>query len=192
MRGHGWLGRASSWTVFALCLLLLNACKASPLASTAPAKFDLTGRWVLLAYQSDNPPKGRRLNTTPVPPRPENRRQRVQRNRRDQGGLAFVAHDFPVMSAQRMIIEQNQDSMGIDYDRGRYRDLSWGERERGLWKVVTGWTETGDLVSRWRADDAKAQETFQLSADGQRLTVLLDVQTGSDKLNLRRVYSKFN
>lgn len=91
-----------------------------------------------------------------------------------------------------MTIEQNQDSMGIDYDRGRYRDVSWGERERGLWTVNTGWSDTGDLISRWRAADAKAQETYQLSADGRRLTVLLQVETGSDTLNLRRVYSKMN
>ena len=172
--------------------LVLGACRAQPLDSAPPATFDLSGRWVLLADLSDAPPNGRRLSTSQAGPQPESRQRRTQRSRRDRGGLAFVAHDFPVMSAQRMTIEQNQDSMGIDYDRGRYRDLSWGEKERGLWKVVTGWNDIGDLVSRWSAEDADAQETYQLSDDGQRLTVLLAVETGSDKLKLRRVYSKLN
>lgn len=175
-----------------LLIALLGACKSTPLLGAAPAQFDLSGRWVLLADLSDLPPRGRRLSDTPIPPKVENRQQRVQRGRQDRGGLAFVAHDFPVMAAQRMTIEQNQDSMGIDYDRGRYRDLSWGERERGMWTVVTGWNELGELVSRWRASDAKAQETYQLSGDGQQLTVLLAVKTGTDKLDLRRVYSKLN
>ncbi len=96
------------------------------------------------------------------------------------------------MHAKRMTIEQSGDSMGIDYDRGRYRDLSWGERERGLWTINTGWNEAGELVSRWRADDAVAVETFQLAGSGKRLTVLLDVTTGSDRINLRRVYEKLD
>lgn len=173
-----------------LILALLGACKSAPLAKAPPNQFDLSGRWVLLADLSDLPPRGRRLSDTPIPPQVESRQQRVQRGRQDRGGLAFVAHDFPVMAARRMTIEQNQDSMGIDYDRGRYRDVSWGERERGLWTVVTGWNEMGDLVSRWRASDATAQETYQLSTDGRQLTVLLAVKTGTDKLDLRRVYSK--
>lgn len=182
----------AAWLALLATTVLLSGCRAQPLDSSPPARFDLSGRWVLLADLSDLAPNGRRLSNTPVAPRPESRQQRSQRSRRDRGGLAFVAHDFPVMNAQRMTIEQNLDSMGIDYDRGRYRDVSWGERDRGLWRVVTGWTDSGDLVSRWRADDAKAQETYQLSADGQRLTVLLAVETGSDNLNLRRVYSKLN
>lgn len=172
--------------------LLLSGCGSKPLAMAAPEQFDLSGKWVLLADLSDAPPDGRRLQTAQLPPKPTTRTQRAQHNRQEQGSLAFVAHDFPVMKARRMTIEQNGDSMGIDYDRGQYRDLSWGRRERGLWTVDTGWNEVGELVSRWRADDAVATETFQLSGGGERLTVQLEVRTGSDKLNLTRVYSKLD
>ncbi len=183
--------KVQRWLMAAAAALVFSGCGATPLQDAPPTQFDLSGRWLLQADLSDAPPNPRKLGTAVLPPEP-NRQQRSRQARRQAGSLAFVAHDFPVMHAKRMTIEQSADSMGIDYDRGRYRDLSWGERERGLWTINTGWNEAGELVSRWRADDAVATETFALADAGKRLTVLLDVSTGNDSIKLRRVYRKLD
>ncbi len=89
-----------------------------------------------------------------------------------------------------MVIEQNADSMGIEYDRGAYRDISWGERSRGLWTVTTGWDEEGQLVVRSKAKDADAVEVMSLSAGAQTLTVNLRIKAGEQNVDVRRVFSK--
>lgn len=89
-----------------------------------------------------------------------------------------------------MHIEQNRDSMGIEYDRGEYRDVSWGERDRGLWRVVAGWNEEGQLEIRSRAADAKAVETLSLEAEGNRLRMNIKIETEGENLDLTRVYER--
>ncbi|MGI9325246.1 MAG: hypothetical protein ACR2PZ_08520 [Pseudomonadales bacterium] len=167
-----------------LCLL---GCGSKPLAPAPPQQFDLSGTWLLQADLSDAPPGQRQLETLP-PPIPGASRSRERR--KPGGGLAFVAHDFPVLVARRMVIEQNADSMGIEYDRGAYRDISWGERTRGLWTVTTGWDDEGQLVVRSKAKDADAVETMTLSTNGQSLTVHLEIEAGQQDVDVRRVFSK--
>ena len=164
---------------------LLLACSSTPLDTAPPGAFDLTGRWLLVADLSDaGPGPGAFDVSRPTPPASGNR------NRRPRGGFAFIAHDFPVVRARWLNIEQNRDSMGIGYDRGAYRDISWGTRERGLWKVSTGWNDDGALVSRWRASDATASERYELSDGGRRLVIVLDVRAGSDQFSVRRVFTR--
>lgn len=169
--------------------LLLAGCGSTPLDPKPPQRFDLSGTWLLQADLSDAPPGPRRFETAP---RPVSGNQRGSRRSGDgrRGGLAFVAHDFPVMVAERMTIEQNPDSMGVEYDRGRYRDISWGTRTRGLWEVDTGWDESGQLVQRWQASDASALEVMALSPDAQQLTVMLQIKAGEQNVEVRRVFSR--
>ncbi|MFK7914997.1 MAG: hypothetical protein AB8B93_13860 [Pseudomonadales bacterium] len=154
-----------------------------------PQRFDLSGTWLLQADLSDAPPNPKGFESPPpVPTDGQRARRRVVPGSR--GGLAFVAHDFPVLKAQRMTIEQNRDSMGIEYDRGRYRDVSWGMRTRGLWDVDAGWNDAGQLVLRWKASDARAREVMALSANGQQLTVMLQIKAGEQNVDVRRVFSR--
>ena len=165
----------------------LAACSSAPLDTAPPQRFDLSGRWLLLADLSDRGPGAAAYDISrPVEVDPAKR----TRSRRFGGNFAFIAHDFPVIRASRMEIEQNRDSMGVAYDRGAYRDLSWGTRERGLWQVDTGWNDEGELVSRWNADDAKVLERYTLSSDAQQLTVTVEVSAGNDNFNIRRVFSR--
>lgn len=180
--------RACCRPLIALLALSIAACSSEPLDTQPPAQFDLSGTWLLQADLSDAPPNPKAFESPP-PPVPTTQ-QRGRRTEGRRGGLAFVAHDFPVLVARRMTIEQNRDSMGIEYDRGRYRDLSWGMRTRGLWEVDTGWDADGQLLVRSKASDARALEVMALSADGRQLTVMLSIKAGDQNVEVRRVFAR--
>ena len=150
--------------------VLAVACTSVQLDASPPAGFDLSGRWTLVPPASETAPSVRRL--------------------RAQGGmLSFVTQDFPVLRATEMVIEQSRDSMGIRYDVGDYRDISWGTRQRGLWEVRAGWHE-GTLMILSKASDADARETLRLSADGRQLTIDVRISATGDDLNLTRVFRR--
>ena len=153
-----------------LLLPFLGACAGLQLEQRPPEGFDLTGTWRLVEDASDTPPTHRRL--------------------RARGGmLAFVTQDFPVLRATEMRIQQSPDSMGIRYDGRHYRDVSWGERRRGLWEVRAGWHE-GDLYILSDAADADAREILRLSDEGRRLDVDVRVESGGEDVELTRVFRR--
>ena len=106
--------------VLSAASLLLAGCGQIPLEETAPEQFDLSGHWV----QADN--------------------AQALRGRNSGMASGFMAQDFPLLVAREMRIEQDARSMGIEYARGSYRDVTWGERRRGVswgrcgWKVAGG------------------------------------------------------
>ena len=166
-------GRVPSvWLPVWLLVGLLGGCaSAVVLDSTPPADFSLGGVWLLDPLDSDPAPKPRQL-------------------RKRGFGIAMAAQDFPVMYTRLMHIEQSADSVGIEYDDGSYRDLSWGIRRRGLWEVNAGWEETGELLILSEAADAKAKEVLTLSANGQRLVVQIEVSADGQTLVLVRTFTR--
>lgn len=158
------------WLGSLLLLALTAGCTGIELDANPPPAFDLSGRWLLVESASESAPSRRRL--------------------RAQGGmLSFVTQDFPVLRATEMTIEQHRDSMGIRYDVGDYRDISWGTRQRGLWEVRAGWHE-GNLLILSEANDADARETLSLSPDGERLTVDVRITSSGDDVDLTRVFRR--
>ncbi|HEX7034725.1 MAG TPA: hypothetical protein VF210_03075 [Pseudomonadales bacterium] len=150
--------------------MLLTACSSLRLDYDRPDGFDLSGTWQLIEDESGTPPSQRRL--------------------RSRGGmLAFVTSDFPVLRAREMRIEQSRDSMGIRYDTGDYRDVSWGSRRRGLWEVRAGWHE-GALYILSDAVDAEAMEILTLSDGGRRLDVHVRIESGGDDVEVVRVFRR--
>jgi len=163
--------RASRCGRFIGCMLVLLAgCSGTPLEYVPNPEYNLAGNWVLVPELSDQVPDRSFL--------------------RARGGMiAFVTQDFPVLRAQRMHIEQNRDSMGVEYDGSDYRDVSWGVRQRGLWEVEAGWLE-GNLVIDSQAPDGDARETFILSPDGEMLTIQIRVSSGREAVELTRIFSR--
>ena len=171
--------------VGAAAVAALCACATGvPLDVRPPARYDLGGQWALNADLSDPPPNTRQIMA-------QADRDFVERRMGPPrgGALAFVTQDFPVLEATSMVIEQDSDSMGIRYDTGPYRDVSWGERKRGLWKVSAGWRD-GDLVIRSKASDATGRETFQLSENGRTLVVWVEASSDGEKLIAQRVFER--
>ncbi len=158
---HFWLGGV---------LLLVVACAGNPLDYTPAAGFDISGDWLLVPEISGAPPPRSQL--------------------RARGSMmAFVSQDFPVLHARRLRIEQNRDSMGVTFDDGKYRDVSWGVRQRGLWNVEAGWLE-GALVIVSDAKDGEARETILLSPDRQMLTIEIELKAGRENLALTRIFTR--
>jgi hypothetical protein len=155
--------------LWAACSLAVG-CANVVLDADAPAGFDLGGTWVLDPVSSEATPE-------------------VSKLRRRGMSIAMVAQDFPVLRCRRMEIEQNADSMGIAYDGGSYRDVSWGVRERGLWEVNAGW-DAGELRILSKARDAKAEETMILAEAGRRLLVRVSIEADGDHLVITRVFKR--
>ena len=143
-------------TLLCAGFLLLTGCGQIPLEESAPEQFDLSGHWV----QADN--------------------MQAPRGRNSGRASGFMAQDFPLLVAREMRIEQDARSMGIEYARGSYRDVTWGERRRGVWEVRAGWHE-GALHIYSAAADISAAEIWRLSADGQRLDIQISVKGNRDQ-----------
>ncbi len=94
-----------------------------------------------------------------------------------------------MLSANGMTIEQNSDSMGMRFEQGRYRDVSWGTRERGLWKINAGWNE-GQLYIISEASDASAKEILRVEDGNERLIVNIDLEADGDSISIRRVFRR--
>lgn len=141
-----------AWMILGLVAVLLAGCGSVPLDYQAPGGFDLSGAWVLDASQSEAP-------------------ERSGRSFRS----GFMTQDFPLLVSREMRIEQDAGSMGIDFTKGTYRDVTWGERRRGIWEVRAGWRE-GALYIFSEAPDSSATEVWRLSEDGQRLFIRIEVK----------------
>lgn len=184
----------------AFMALTLAACTTLNLDSTPPAGYNLSGTWLINTQLSDPPPAPGR-NGDSGAARDGGRRgagpngggggQPRLPDRSSRLTFAFLIQDFPVLAAQRLKIEQNRDSMGIDFDRGSYRDVSWGERERGIWDVTAGWDEAGVLTILSESTDARALERLQLSENERQLSVEFDYQVDGDSRRYRRVFDRF-
>ncbi|MBM4203310.1 MAG: hypothetical protein FJ194_04050 [Gammaproteobacteria bacterium] len=181
----GWC--APSW-VFALACFVTAGCSSTPSLSTQVERgFDLSGRWTLDPSQSDVTPDARRV----VDEMDQRMLRRDGFNVRgemvDSAVFAFIAQDFPVLRATSMSIEQHADSMGIQYEPGGYRDVSWGERSRGLWTIHAGWNESGEFVIHSDSEDIRAQETLALQGPAT-LQVTLRVRAEGGELDLVRTF----
>lgn len=165
---------------------LLTACSNVELNEINPVGVNLSGEWVLDFTDSDAAPDLREgLHGSKKRPRhTEHRTQALEMA--NGSALAFIVHDFQILRADKIEIEQNRDSMGIQYHPGVYRDLTWGERQRGLWEVYAGWEDT-DLVIISKANDMLVTE--RLSRIDNRLWVVVTVDADGDERSFSRVFN---
>ncbi len=170
-------------------LVLLVGCGGVPLDETNPSNVNLSGTWLVNFNDSDVVPDLR--DARPERPRrsggASNVRQEALRIATGSG-LAFVAHDFQVLRADRLDIEQNRDSMGVQYSPGQYRDVSWGERQRGLWAVRAGWQE-GELVVISEAKDLRVIERMRLISR-ERLQVAIYIMADGEEREYTRTFER--
>lgn len=140
--------------------LMLMACGTVPLEERSPGGVDLSGHWVA----TDEADSGIGLRS------------------------GFMTQDFPLLTTREMRIEQDARSMGIEYGRGSYRDVTWGERKLGVWEVRAGWLE-GALHIYSEAPDTSASEVWRLNEDGTEL--IIDMQVKAERAQaFRRTFAK--
>jgi hypothetical protein len=171
-----------------IALISLAGCSGIELEERAPTTVRLTGQWALDVEASDEIPDFR---NRPI----KSRRITGQRNSPDysdldpsRSGMTFIAHDFEVLTAERLVIEQSGDSMGVRYVPGVYRDISWGTKQRGLWEVYAGW-EGRDAVVISKAKRLNVVERFRLQTE-DRLTIRIQINADGDEVVVNRVFRR--
>ena len=174
--------RLVAWLIVLACIgMVATGCQYQHV--DPPSSFNLSGTWVLNEGRSDAAPDPDEIR----------RREDVDvlrgRQRDARASSAFVVHDFPVVGATRMVIEQDDYSMGIDYAGGGYRDVTWGERTRNYWTVRAGWHDEA-LVIESRRDPIRGTETMRLEDGGRRLRVEVFVRTGGQDVRAVRVFER--
>ena len=94
-----------------------------------------------------------------------------------------------MIDARAMLIEQDATSMGIAYESGIYRDVSWGERDLRHVEVAAGW-DGPDLVIETEGTSYDMVERYQLRPDGNlRVEIRVDRARG-DQIKVVRVYHR--
>ena len=181
MSTRAWLG-----SLVVLFTLQLGACSGLQLESSPIRSVPLSGAWVIDTEASDDVNTVMKLHAQRGDDRLSSRAE-IQRIRRGSG-LAFVAYDFQVLEAQRMTIELAQDSMGVNHEPGVYRDVSWGKRERGIWKVQAGWDEDV-LVVASKTNGIDVIERYRLLSHS-RLQVALDIRADGNKRQIQRYFRR--
>jgi hypothetical protein len=156
-------------------VLALAAC--SSVQPTRPVGFDLTGRWRLDPTKSD---------VAPASDREVDLEQAVGRPR----APPFRPTDFPLLIAEELVIEQDQQSMGIEYTGLTYRDVSFGERQWSGWKITAGWNELGELEVRMKRGPVRYHESYALAPDGNQLVIRAVVDTQRGERAIARVFER--
>ena len=167
-------------------VLAMGACGGLNLETTPSQPTNLSGLWQLDVGASDSS-EGLKNRPSRGLGRNQSVREEIQRISRGSG-LAFIAQDFQVLKAKRLKIEQGSDSMGVQHWPGVYRDVTWGERERGLWTVYAGW-EQNDLLIQSTTKDMRVLERYQLINNGQ-LRVLITVKADGETKELQRLFRR--
>ena len=157
------------WIALGCSLLVAAGC--SSLSTEVPHAFDLSGDWVIAGAAPD-----------------AGHPDRAGRHGRG-AHVGFDPATLPMIDARAMVIEQDATSMGIAYQNGTYRDVSWGERDLRLAEVAAGW-DGPDLVIETEGRSYDMVERYRLGSDGNlRLEIRLDPARG-DQINVVHVYRR--
>ena len=88
----------------------------------------------------------------------------------------------PALRTREMTIEQDASSMGIDYAKAAYRDISWGKRNRAGYEIEAGW-EQDVLIVRSKAQRRSVTETYRLDQGNNRLHLRVEFSGGASGRN---------
>jgi hypothetical protein len=102
--------------------------------------------------------------------------------------FVFVSHDFHVINAQSLTIELDPISAGLDYQPGTYRDVTFGERTRGLWDIYAGW-DGADLVILSRANKLQVMERISLISPN-RLRIIVGIEAEKKNRDFVKVFDR--
>ena len=174
------------WPAMLIGAMIMAGCGGLNLGLTPTQPTNLSGTWQLDTAASDSA-DGLKGRPSPRLERNETVRDEIQRISRGSG-LEFIAQDFQVLKAKRLKIEQGSDSMGVQHWPGVYRDVTWGQRERGLWRVYAGW-ERNDLLIQSTTRDMRVLERYQLINNTQ-LRVQITVRADGQTKELQRLYRR--
>ena len=175
------------WPLLSALIALFQAgCSSNYLAPSSETNVDLRGYWEIEHESSDDVRKLMEKESDNAD-RSTNLRNEIQRLLRGSG-LALVRQEFGVLSADSMSIEADQFSFGFDYEPGTYRDVSLGRKERGIWKVYSGWDSDVFTVES-TSSDIRVVERYLMKTD-EKLIVDFMVRADGNNVELKRVFKR--
>ena len=172
--------------LFALIAVFQAGCSSNYLTVGSNTKVDLRGHWEIDSASSDDVQKLMQKESDNAD-RGTNLRREIQRLLRGSG-IALVRQEFGVLSADSMSIEADQFSFGFDYEPGTYRDVSLGRKEKGIWKVYSGWDSDVFTIDS-TSSDIRVVERYLMEAD-EKLIVDFRVRADGNNIELKRVFKR--
>ena len=172
--------------LFALIAVSQAGCSSNYLSTSSETKVDLRGYWEIERVSSDDVRKLMEKESDNAD-RGTNLRKEIQRLLRGSG-IALVRQEFGVLSADSMSIEADQFSFGFDYEPGTYRDVSLGRREKGIWKVYSGW-DSDIFTVESTSSDIRVVERYLMELD-EKLIVEFMVKADGNNVELKRVFKR--
>ena len=174
-----------SWTSYRILVLPIGVIALVGCASldyTLPETFDLSGSWNLVEEASDS------FDLSDV--WSDDDQRIIAGGDVDPTEFArFIEQDFPVVSSDSIRIEQDQESMGIQFQDAPYKDYSWGKQTRSGWRIEVGWVDDSLIIEKTRGN-VKGTETYKWNPHSQALQIEVVVRSRGKSIKLDRVYTK--
>ena len=167
-------------------LFCLVGCSGLDLDQRKPEKVDFSGHWVLNLPLSEGVIENRRSRNDVF------NSDQIKTEGMATGDLldpfVFVSHDFHIINARSLTIELDPISAGLDYQPGTYRDVTFGERRRGLWDIYAGW-DGDDLVILSRANKLQVKERISLVSPN-RLRIIVGIEAEKKNRDFVKVFDR--
>ena len=161
-------------------------CSSNYLAPSSETNVDLRGYWEIERVSSDDVRKLMEKGSDNAD-RGTNLRKEIQRMLRGSS-ISLVRQEFGVLSADSISIDADQFSFGFDYEPGIYRDVSLGRRDRGIWRVYSGW-DSDVLTVDSTSSDIRVVERYFIEATG-KLIIDFMVRVDGNTVELKRVFKR--
>lgn len=162
-------------------LLFTFGCASGSVKS--PESIDFSGFWRVNESDSDPVPDIDKIFS-------EERKALIKGELNDPTQSAiFLKHDFPVLFNDTLMIEQDAESMGVSYTSSPYDDFKWGTKIQSGLKLTVSWRDTTLVIQKVRRS-VKGTERYSLDDDGTTLRVFVNIQSGSEKFRLNRIFRK--
>ena len=167
-------------------VLSLTSCSALDLDQRKPEEIDFSGHWVLNLLLSEGVIENTSSRNIVRPTDQIRTEGMASADLLDP--FVFVSHDFHIIDAVSLTIELDPVSAGLSYQPGTYRDVSFGERRRGLWNIYAGW-DGDELVILSRANDLQVMERMSLVSPN-RLRVIIEIQADKENRDFIKVFDR--
>ena len=167
---------------FAVCCL---GCSGLELAERTPVGIDFSGIWKLNPGSSEGLDQMLSLDLKDVPSRI--RTEEIVRTTQTDP-FVFISHDFHILDAKKIYAELGVDSAGLRYEPGVYRDISFGEKKRGLWSIYAGW-EGNEMVILSKASGLSVLERFAL-IDRNRLRIAVKIIAEKEERTIVKLFDR--
>ena len=168
-----------------LAILCFLGCSSLVLEERTPVETHFSGRWILNVPLSEilEPDSSRENEDSSVR---IFSKEIMRPNVADP--FVFISHDFHVLDAKKISVELGLISAGLDYSPGVYRDVTFGQRRRGLWHVYAGW-EDKELVIVSKADGLNVIERFAM-LNPDRMRVVVNVRVEKEERRVVKVFDR--